>query len=168
MKTQIRLRKSVKNKRSKKEYTKDDCIEDLRELNNKLRNKLKELNSRMERILESVKYKLLLDHKEKLSKPKYTIEQRKKAADAEIENLKKLLELCKIEEEELSIKVEEAADFEQINEVKLLVEKEKQNQEVLKKTIRELQKEGNDNGKTLQRLNSNTNQYESFVDLNLR
>jgi rubrerythrin len=122
----------------------------------------------MERILDSVKYKLLFDHKEKLSKPKFTIEQRKKTADAEIENLKKLIELCKIEEEDLSAKVAEAADFEQMNEVKLLIEKEKQNQEVLKKTIRELRKEGSDNGKTLQRLNSNTNQYESFVDLNMR
>ena len=39
--------------------TKDDVIDQMRDLNGKLRDKLKELNSRMERVLENIKYKII-------------------------------------------------------------------------------------------------------------
>ena len=57
--TQIPKKKKLKKIKKKKEMTKDDVIDQMRDLNGKLRDKLKELNSRMERVLENIKYKII-------------------------------------------------------------------------------------------------------------
>ena len=84
-------------KSKKKTFTKDDAIDQMRDLNAKLRTKLKDLNNRMERIVESIKYRLILDHTvTKADQPK-SLKQRKFQVSSEIKALQKQLNLCQNE-----------------------------------------------------------------------
>jgi len=157
--------KSQRNKLNKNIATKEDIIEDMKELNGKLRAKLKDLNSRMERVLDNLKFKLILEHNQKQKKPADTLSHKKQVTSAEIEIERRQLEFYTSEIEHLESKIEEATNYDQVYELRQLIDKEESNHKILNRRIRELQKSGTDNGKTLQRLNSNPFQYEAFVEL---
>lgn len=65
----------------------------------------------------------------------------------------------------LSDRLHEAAELDKMFEVKKLIEKEQINREFLKKSIRELQKGCNDNGKTLEEMSNSSTQYRYVLDL---
>lgn len=149
----------------KKGYTKEDCIDEMRELNSKIRDKLKELNNRMERVLDNVKYKLILEHQAKQVDKQQTLDGKKKAAEFQAQTVKKQLELWEIERESLAAKIKEAGDYDQVLEVKDLIEKEKKNQEFLKKTIRELNKQSIEKTHVIERKTNSTSQFDNIMEL---
>lgn len=158
--------KTIKGNKNKV-YSKDDAIDEMRELNNKLRNKLKELNSRMERILDNIKYKLILDQQSK-EKPPETSEHKRQALEMEIKALKKQHEMSTVEIEQLNSKIQESTGFDKVFEIKELIEKEKTNNTFFKKTIRELKKSNHDQGNVIEDLTTSTHQHDNIMRLSDR
>ena len=147
----------VRRKKKKKELTKDDIIDKMRDLNTRARDKLKQLNSRMERVLDTIKYKVIyskpksnlcLEQQLKQRETKETPEHKQRLINSEILALKQQKEVCEVEIEQLKAKIEEAINFKP-----QYISKENPNKEILKKTIRDLKKEIKDQGNILIQLN---------------
>ena len=122
---------NIKKANKKKLYTKDDVIDEMRALNTRLRDKLKELNSRMERILDNVKYRIILDQKNREKQPE-TSEHKSKALEMEIKALKKQNEMSITEVTHLNYKLQETIGYDKIFEIKELINKEKINNKFFK------------------------------------
>ncbi|CAI2365633.1 unnamed protein product [Moneuplotes crassus] len=134
---------SFKSKK-KKIMTKDDIIDKMRDLNTRARDQLKGLNTRMERILETMKYKII--HKQQL-KQKQVVETPKhkhKVLNSEISQLQQQKEQLLLDQEQWAVKLQEAINYRPQNTVK-----KDPNTELLKKTIRDLKKEIKDQEKIL-------------------
>ncbi|CAI2365397.1 unnamed protein product [Moneuplotes crassus] len=120
----------------KKVVTKSIIIDKMKELNNKARDQLKSLNSNLEHILESMKYKIM--HKQQIEEREIieTPEHKLQVVESEILQLQKQKKQLLIDQEHWNKRLKDTTTYKPQP-----VEEKEKNNEMLKQTIRELKKE---------------------------
>jgi chromosome segregation ATPase len=142
------------------QLTKEQYVAKLKKLNEKLRNKLKDLNGRLERVLDRINTKQLLAKKKNKEVP---VDKQINVCDKEIENAQKQLDSYKKEILRLTAKVEQLG---QVNKVIDLEDEIKSKTEIksnLKKEIKQLERNIHDQGKELEKL-ANTDDHHTTLN----
>ncbi|CAI2371527.1 unnamed protein product [Moneuplotes crassus] len=140
--------------------TKDQYVSKLKKLNEKLRNKLKDLNGRLERVLDRINTKQLLAKKKHKEVP---VEKQISVCDKEIENAQKQLESYKKEILRLTAKVEQLSEVNKVIDLEDEIKAKTEIKANLKKEIKQLERNIHDQGKELEKL-ANTDDHHTQLN----
>jgi DNA repair exonuclease SbcCD ATPase subunit len=140
----------AKERENKKEDEKDRVLEKLRSINYRLRKKLKELNTKVERAIDRTDTKRMLAARKK--KKVVDIPHQVQVMDKEIENAEQQLHAYQKEVESLKARCDEGSQVDKMLDTEQSLKDNKQICNDLRKQIKELEKMSKDKGKALERL----------------